>query len=366
MAGQIIDYNDQRLTDVERESAQRKQEVSNNFNQMINERDAYTQQQQQNVNSWAQQQTELQQAKTDQAINKINQSKEQGAKDYTREQKGAYTDYMKQSNQYGANAEMMARQGMSNSGYSESSQVSMWNTYQNRYATARESYQKAVLEWDNMIKDAELSNNETLANIAQQKLEQSLQLALQGFEYKNNLTIQRDSRIDEIENYYNNKYNEVLAQINREYEYEQQQKQYEEEQRRWQAEFDEQQKQAEREYQAKLRQLDLAEQQRKDALSQWEREYELKKQQQQATIRKLNAQSSSYGGYGLTGTSSSQSTSKGMTDNAKKVYEAYSILKSINKAVRRETPSLENYLQQQYQSGKIDKDELNSIITKYA
>lgn len=371
MANEIIDYNDQRLTDVEKEGAQRKQEITNNFNTMINERDAYTKQQQQNVENWAQQQTELQQAKTDQAINRINQSKEQGAKDYTREQKGAYTDYMKQSNQYGANAEMMARQGMSNSGYSESSQVSMWNTYQNRYATARESYQKAVTEWDNMIKDAELSNNETLANIAHQKLEQSLQLALEGFEYKNNLTIQRDSRIDEIENYYNNKYNEVLNQINREYEYAQQQKEFEEqqrryaeEQRRWEAEFAEQQKQAEREYQQKLRDFELRQQQYHSQNAQWEKEYNLKKQQQQATLRQLSSSGySSGGGYALSNNSGNTLSSGGLTDNAKRAYEAYQVLKAMPVVGKKTT--LESYLQKQLNSGKLNADEVKNIITIY-
>ena len=342
MAGNIIDYNDQRLTDVERESAQRKQEVTNNFNQMINDRDIYTQQQQQNVANWAQQQTELQQAKTDQTINRINQSKEQGAKDYAREQKGAYTDYMKQSNQYGANAEMMARQGMSNSGYSESSQVSMWNAYQQRYATARESYQKAVTEWDNMMKDAELSNNETLANIAQQKLEQSLKLALEGFEYKNNLITQRDSRIDEIENYYNNKYQQVLDQINREYEYEQQQKE------------------AERQYQLQMQEFELRQQQRRDEWARWEAEYALSKAQQQAKMAQLFGSSGGYALSGGSGNSESGSTSNGLTENARRAYDAYKVLKSVSK-----NTNLESYLQKQLNSGKINTDELRAIINIY-
>ena len=364
MAENIIDYNDQRLTDVEKEGTARKQEVANNYNQMISERDAYTQQQQQNVDNWAKQQTELQQAQTAQTINKINQQKEQSAKDYTREQKGAYTDYMKQSNQYGANAEMLARQGLSNSGYQESSEVSMWNTYQNRYATARESYKKAVLEYDNMMKEAELSNNETLANIAQQKLEQSLQLALEGFEYKNNLIMQRDSRVDEIDSYYNTKYQDVLAQINREYEYAEQQRQAEIEQARWQSEFDEQQRQWNAEQARWQAEFDLEEQQRKDALDQWEKEYALKKQETQATISKLNAQSSSYSGgsgYALTN-SSSQSTSN-LTDNAKKAYNTYLLAKKapiVGKFV-----NLESYLQNLYNKGKLNANELQSIINVY-
>lgn len=344
MAGEIINYNDQRLTDVEREGAARKQEVTNNFDNMIAERDAYTQQQQQNVENWAKQQSELQQARTDQAINKINQQKEQGQKDYTREQKGAYTDYMKQSNQYGANAEMLARQGLSNTGYSESSQVSMWNAYQNRYASARESYQKAVTEWDNMMKDAELSNNETLANIAQQKLEQSLQLALEGFEYKNNLTIQRDSRVDEIDNYYNTKYQQVLDQINREYQYAQQQK-----------EFEEQQRQAERDYELRLKQFDLAEQERRDALSQWEKEYELKKQQQAATLKSLSSS-----GYALSGGKSEAIENKVNQEYLEGIYNDYMLLKHTPVLGKKIT--LESFLQSQHNAGRIEEKDLNSVI----
>lgn len=346
MANNIIDYNDERLTTVEKEGTARKNEITENYNKMINDRDTYTQQQQANLENWQKQQTELQQAQTAHTIDKINQQKDQNAKDYQKEQKASYIDYMKQSNQYGANAEMLARQGLQNSGYQESSQVSMWNTYQNRVASARESYKKAVLEYDNMIKDAELSNNEALANIAQQKLEQSLQIALQGFEYKNNLTIQRDNKIDDIDTTYHAKYQDVLNQINREYEYEQEQKQWQEQQRQWQAEFDAAEKARQKEYE------------------QWQQEYALKKAETQATIAKIKAQNAQISGYNLTGdTQTKETTPTSITDNAKAAYNSYLAFK--NKPIVGKKVTLENFLKSQLNAGRINQDEVKQIIYMY-
>lgn len=383
MAGDIINYDDQRLTAVEKEGAQRKQEVSANYDQMIKDRDIYTQQQQQNVNNWAQQQTELQQAKTDQAINRINQSKEQGEKDYQREQKGAYTDYMKQSNQYGANAEMMARQGLNNSGYSESSQVSMWNAYQQRYASARESYNKAVLEWDNMMKDAELSNNEALANIAQQKLDKSLEIALQGFEYKNNLILQRDNKIDDLTAQYNQQYQNVLAQINREYEYAQQLKQEEENKRRWEAEQEQrrlaeeedkrrwelenkqQQEQFQKELELKLKNFDLAEKQRQDSLNQWQAEHNLKKQQQAAAIASSRSGGSS-GGYYLSNSGSIPANTtpqnNTLSSAAQQLASAYKI---ANGSALGKTVNFESMVTKARQQGKINDNDVRLLVEMY-
>lgn len=361
MANNIIDYNDERLTTVEKEGTARKNEVTENYNKMINDRDTYTQQQQANLENWQKQQTELQQAQTAHTIDKINQQKDQNVKDYQKEQKASYTDYMKQSNQYGANAEMLARQGLQNSGYQESSQVSMWNTYQNRVASARESYKKAVLEYDNMIKDAELSNNEALANIAQQKLEQSLQIALQGFEYKNNLTIQRDNKIDDIDTTYHAKYQDVLNQINREYEYEQQQKQWQEQQRQWQAEYDAAERARQKEYEQWQAEYDASERARQKEYEQWQQEYALKKAETQATIAKIKAQNAQINGYNLT--NSGENGVNSITKNAKAVYNAYLLAKKVPLAGKKVT--LENFLKTQLSAGKISPDEMKQIIYTY-
>lgn len=181
-----------------------------------------------NAQNWANTQTQIQNEQTDFAIEQINQQKDQAKKDYTREQSGAYTDWQKQSAQHGVNAEQMAANGLTNTGFSESSQVSMYNTYQNRVATARESYNKAVLNYDNAIKDARLQNNARLAEIAYQALQQQLELSLEGFQYKNNLLLEKSNKQLEISQMYHQRYTDMLNQINTEKSYEENQRQFNE------------------------------------------------------------------------------------------------------------------------------------------
>ena len=138
------------------------------------------------------------------------------AEDYTKEQSGAYVDWQKQSNAFSADAEQKAAAGMSNTGFSESSKVGMWNTYQNRIASAREAYSRAVLNYDNAIKDARLQNNSVLAEIAFGALQQQLELSLQGFQYKNQLLLDKTNQKLTLENTYYQRYQDVLNQINTE------------------------------------------------------------------------------------------------------------------------------------------------------
>lgn len=161
------------------------------YDSMINQTEKFYEQQADAVDKWGQTQQQLQQDRTDFTIEQINQQKAQAEKDYVKEQKGAYADYQKQTDEYGANAEAMASQGMAGTGYSESAKVSMYNLYQNRVAVARESYNKAVLEYDNAIKEAQLQNNSVLAEIAFNTLQQKLTFALQGFQSKNSLILEK-------------------------------------------------------------------------------------------------------------------------------------------------------------------------------
>lgn len=131
------------------------------------------------------------QEQSDLAIQKIEQNKEWAQKDYIKEQSGAYSDWQKQSNQYGANAEQMAAQGLTNTGYSESSQVAMYNQYQNRIATAREAYTRAVVSYDTAIAEAKATNSVALAEIASKALEQSLNIAVQFAMQNNSLLVQK-------------------------------------------------------------------------------------------------------------------------------------------------------------------------------
>ena len=303
-----IDYNDPKFQQVEAGKKAALDQMNNQYNSMISQSDKFYQDQIDAAKDYANTQQEIQQKNTDFAIEQINQQKDKANKDYLKEQSGAYVDWQKQSNQYGAEAEQMAAQGLQGTGFSESSQVSMYNTYQNRVAMARESLQAAVLNYDNAIKDAQLQNNAKLAEIAYQALQTQLELSLEGFQYKNQLLVDQIAKQQEIDNTYHNRYQDVLAQMNtenalaeqvrqynenlalerekiqeeiRQYEqnYALQVKQYNEQIRQFDAEMARLKAQDAKDNEYKIKQLELQKKQLAQEQSQWEKEYKLKQAQ---------------------------------------------------------------------------------------
>ena len=216
MADYDINYDDQRFTEVE---ADKKAAISENeklYSGMIKDSDGYYQAQIDAAKDWEKKQTQLQNQQTDFAIEQIEQQKTQAKKDYTKEQSGAYVDWQKESNKYGAKSEQIASQGLAKTGYSESSQTNLYNTYQNRVMTAREVYNNAVLNYNNAIKDARLQNSAALAEIAYKALQQQLELSLQGFQYKNTLLLEKANKKTELDQMYHERWQDVLGQINTE------------------------------------------------------------------------------------------------------------------------------------------------------
>jgi len=211
-----IDYNDPRFAAVEAGKANELNNVNNTYNSMINQSDQYYQDQINAAKDYTSTQQKIQQDNTNFITEKIGQQKEQAEKDYTKEQSGSYVDFQKQTNQYSANAEQMASQGLNTSGYSESSKVSMYNQYQNRVATARDVFSRAVLNYDNSIKEAQLANNAKLAEIAYNALQTQLQLSLQGFQYKNTLLQTQLQQQQQVNNTYYSRWQDVQSQINTE------------------------------------------------------------------------------------------------------------------------------------------------------
>lgn len=289
-----INYDDPKFKNVESQKQAALTENNNTYDNMINQSDKYYQDQINAVKDYGKQQQEIQQANTDFAIEQINQQKDQAAKDYKKEQSGAYVDWQKQSNQYGANAEQQAAQGLNNTGYSESSQVSMYNTYQNRVATARESFNKAILNYDNAIKDAQLQNNSKLAEIAFNTLQTQLELNLQGFQYKNQLILDKVAQNRSIDSEYYSRYQDVLKQMNtentmkeqiRQYNqnFAQQEKEYQEGIRQFNTQMEYYKQKDAKEYAYKIKQLE--EQKR-----QFEQEYKLKKKQMEQSQAQWQAE----------------------------------------------------------------------------
>lgn len=257
-----INYEDEQFKQVDKGISQTEIEIAQTYGGMIDASDKYYNDLANNAQQWADKQTAIQQEKTDFAIEQIEQQKEQAHKDYLKEQSGAYVDWRKQSNQYGTEAEKMASAGLDKTGFSESSQVSMYNTYQNRIATARESFNNAVLNYNNAIKDAQIQNNATLAEIAYNALQQQLELSLQGFQYKNQLLIEQANKKIELDNTKWNRYQDVLNQMNTENALAEDIRQYNETQK-WETEqaelnraHDEKILKLEQEFKAKESQLD--------------------------------------------------------------------------------------------------------------
>lgn len=315
-----INYNDERFAQVESDKKEALTELENTYGGMIGDADKYYQSQIDASKQWAEQQKQQQQANTDFAIEKIEQQKTQAHKDYVKEQAGAYTDWQKQSNQYGAKAEQMAAQGFVGSGYSESSQVSMYNTYQNRVATARESYNNAVLNYNNAIKDAQLQNNSALAEIAYKALQQELELSLQGFQYKNQLLLDQASKKQELENTYYGRYQDVLDQINKENSLKEQIRQYEQN------------------LALEKEQLELEKKRLQQEQEQWEKEYQLQLQQASASSGGGSSRSYSSGGSGSRSKTSStkasinKSNTTSKTSKTNKAATNYIVPKTNKKA----------------------------------
>lgn len=276
-----VNYDDKRFQEVENQEATALKEVKGTYDNMINESQGFYQQQIDASKEWANTQSELQQAQTDLAIEKVEQAKDQAEKQYTKEQKGAYTDYQKATNQYGANAEQLATQGLNQTGYSESTRTNAYNTYQNRYATARESYNQAILNYDNSIKEAQLANNSALATIAYEALQQQLELSLQGFQYKNQLLLQKVDAVNQTKDRYYQRWQNVQQQINTENALAEQVRQYNESLAEQQRQYNESKAMQEKSLAEQIRQYNetMAFNKQKQAQEQanWEKEYALAK-----------------------------------------------------------------------------------------
>lgn len=98
--------------------------------------------------------------------------------------KQLYTDYRKVSNPYGATAEQLASQGLNKSGYAESTQTQLYNTYQKNATTLMVETQKLKAEADFQMNQAFIDADIQKAQNAIQIYQQKAQLALQEYDMK--------------------------------------------------------------------------------------------------------------------------------------------------------------------------------------
>lgn len=353
-----VNYEDERFENIKNEQQQQEIKTNQTYDDILNNSDEYYENQITATKEYEKTQTELQQAQTDNAIQLIEQQKEQAQKDYTKEQKGAYVDYMKQTK---SNAQNMANSGLSNTGFSESSIVSMYNQYQNRVGTAKESLNQTIMNYNNGIQQAILANNEKLAEIAFNSLQTQNQLNQQAFEYKNTIILQKEQALQDINDMYYARYQDVLGQINNEIELQMTLDQIDREYEQWLAEFNEQKRQSEIQYQ------------------QWQKEFELQQKQVNASIASTNAQTAYYKAQtaavksssnpysNSNSTNSSSNSNQIMSDMKSAINDVKKVIKnpasdSSMKNAQRVMSNIKNTIETLYNRGEISKQQAYSLF----
>ena len=204
----------------------------------------------------------------------------------------------------------------------------MYNAYQNRIASARQSLNDIKLEFDNAIKEATLQNNATLAENALTALKQKLDIALEGFNYKDTQTQNKLNWQNTLNNTYYNRYKDVESQINYENEQAEAIRQYEE-------------------------QMAYKKEQDRIAQQNWEKEYALQQAQLAATRAYTASLSNGSSSGSLTnGSSSSNSNSSSGTIS----YNGKTGYSSLTSAVQ--------YLQNNGVKGVSTASNVNDLIAK--
>lgn len=112
---------------------------------------------------------------TQQAVTRLEKQKTDQQEEAQKEASGLYTNYKKQSQQYGANQEQLVARGLGNSGYAESSQVSLYNTYQKNVTEVMNNNNKIKAEIDLSIteayQNADIQKAQNAITLYQQKAE---------------------------------------------------------------------------------------------------------------------------------------------------------------------------------------------------
>ena len=160
-----------------------------------------------------QKQNEITQKQTQLNIDELNREKNKIDTDVNKTTSGLYTEYQKQANQYGVEAERQAKLGLANSGYSETAQTNLYNTYQKNITETLNNARDLKADFDFQISKAQQTGDITKAQNALEIYKSKMQLLTQEYEFKNNR-----------EQFLYQKDQDKLAQSNweREYAYQQQ------------------------------------------------------------------------------------------------------------------------------------------------
>lgn len=235
----------------------------NNQNQMLDQ----ALQQQQDITN---QQTQMQ-------IDELNRNKEQIDKDTNKTTAGLYTEYQKQVNPYGANAEAMARNGLANSGYAETSKVNLYNQYQKNVTDTLSNAQQLKSDFDFKINQARQTGNITLAQNALEIYNQRMKLLSEEYELRNNREqfLYQKERDMVADNKWQKEYEQSQNQWQQTFDYNKNRDQISDNQ--WQQSFDYQRQRDDRSDSQWQQTFDYQKQRDHVSDSQWQKQYELSK-----------------------------------------------------------------------------------------
>lgn len=208
-----VTLNEQDLKDLKNENEVVKSEIDNTYNTAINDYMAKNNELIDSSKKWVEEQKRAQEESYGLQQKELENQAAQTEKDYIKEQSAAYKDYQKQSNQYGVEAERQASIGLRNSGYSESSQVSMYTAWQNRVAVARAAMVSADTQFKLAIAQAKAQNDVALAEIAYKGYQEQLSLAIDAMNYKNSLLIQKTSEKRAVDSEYYNRWLDLYQML---------------------------------------------------------------------------------------------------------------------------------------------------------
>lgn len=350
-------------------------------------------------------QNEILNQQTQMQIDQINRNKAELDKETAKTNSGLYAEYKKASNPYGANAEQLFTQGLGNSGYAESTQTSLYNTYQKNITDTINTSNKLKADFDFQIQQAMQNRDVQQAQYALEMYKQNMNLLTQEYDLKNNKEQDLYNRGIDERNYNYQVGRDQVADSQWEKEYQQmlkenelaeqwRQKNYDYQVGRdqvadnqWQQQYDYQvgrdqvadnQWQQQYDYQVNRDAVEDSQWQKeydyqvardKVADSQWERQFALSQAKSSGgsggSSRSSGGSSSSYG-VNLGGGEAQQqgaSPQTELSENAKNLYSAYTIMK--NNPITKNVTNLDKTISTALNQGKISENDALLLLERY-
>ena len=209
---------------------------------LMNQQNNLLNEQQKKQNELINQQTQIQ-------TDELNREKEKIDKDVDKTNQSLYSNWQKQTNQYGVQAEQLAQQGLANSGYAETTKTALYNTYQKNVTDTLNNARDLKSDYDFKIAQARQQGSVQQAQAAVDLYAQRLQLLTQNYELRQNR-----------EQYLYQKERDKVSD------------------NQWQKTFDEQVRQNEIENQWKQKNYDYQQQRDSVSDSQWQKTFDYQKQ----------------------------------------------------------------------------------------